>query len=161
MKPLTINVRHLIEQDLHLAGSIMSKELDISDLDNMIKVPGVVAYDLQVQRLERNLLVRGRLTAELLCQCVRCLKTFTRRLDLPGFATDLPLQGEDSVLEGDFVDLTPWVREDILLAFPQHPLCEPGCAGLQKPALPGADAQPGQESQTTSTVWAVLNKLEL
>ena len=34
-------------------------------------------------------------------------------------------------IENDCVDLTPFVREDILLEFPQHPLCKPDCGGLK------------------------------
>jgi uncharacterized protein len=161
MKALTVNIRHLVKEDIQLSGSIEAKELGLSDLDPMIRVPGQVTFDLLVQRLEQSLLVQGRLTVQLACECVRCLKSFPHDLDLTGFAADIPLEGEGSAVEGDLVDLTPWVREDILLAFPQHPLCEPGCAGLQKPAAPGNEAQPGQESQTTSPVWAVLNRLEL
>ena len=54
----------------------------------------------------------------------------------------LPLEGEEEVpVINDCVDLTPYMREDILLAFPQHPLCEPDCGGLQ--------AQPGQSERTS------------
>jgi uncharacterized metal-binding protein YceD (DUF177 family) len=44
----------------------------------------------------------------------------------------LPLEGEDKVpVDNDCVDLTPFVREDILLEFPQHPLCKPDCGGIE------------------------------
>ena len=56
---------------------------------------------------------------------------------------DLPLVGEEKVaVDNDCVDLTPYLREDILLAFPQHPLCEPDCRGL--PKAPQKLAQNGQ-----------------
>ena len=36
----------------------------------------------------------------------------------------------DSGSMDDSVDLTAVIREDILLAFPAHPVCDPHCAGL-------------------------------
>jgi uncharacterized protein len=162
MKPLAVNLRHLVKRDLRLSGEISAQELELEGLDDLVRVLGPVQYELQVEKMERSLLVRGRLTARLECQCVRCLKTFPYTIDLPGFAVDLPLEGEDAVAqEGDFVDLTPSLREDMVLAFPQHPLCEPGCSGLGKKPGPGAEALPGQESQTTSSAWAALNELKL
>ena len=130
-------------------------------MDALIQVREMVEYALVAQRLDRNLLVRGRVRLRLECECVRCLKPFCLPLDLRDFAVDLPLAGEDSSVTGDFVDLTSWVREDILLAFPQHPLCDAGCVGLKKLSPPGKAAQPGQESQMTESVWAVLNELKL
>jgi uncharacterized protein len=162
MHPLGINLRHLVSRELHLEGTISAQDLELVGLDKLVRVSEPVQYDLQVKKVGRDLLVRGRLLARLECQCVRCLKPFPVTLDLPGLVTDLPLEGEDAVpREGDFVDLTPYLREDIVLAFPQHPLCEPGCVGLTKPAAPDAEAQPGQGSRTTSSAWAALNELKL
>jgi uncharacterized metal-binding protein YceD (DUF177 family) len=69
------------------------------------------------------------------------------------------LEGEDKVsVENDCVDLTPFIREDILLDFPQHPLCKPECAGLktksQAPKVKDAEKE-------ASAVWAELDKLKL
>ena len=77
----------------------------------------------------------GSLTLTLDCECVRCLKTFEHELKLTDWALHLPLEGEEKVpVENDCVDLTPFVREDILLEFPQHPLCKPDCRGLKTKA---------------------------
>jgi uncharacterized metal-binding protein YceD (DUF177 family) len=159
--PLTINLRHLAKRDLRLEGTIPANHLGLNELDPMIRVPEEIGYRLEVQKLDQSLLVQGHLSVPLECECVRCLKKFTWQIELDHFAVDLPLEGEEAVVEGDFVDLTPYVREDIVLAFPQHPLCEPGCVGLKKPVPSGNEAQPGKESQTTSSVWAVLNELKL
>jgi uncharacterized protein len=161
MGPLTINLRHLATRDVRLQGTIPGADLGLNGLDVMIRVPGLVEYDLLAQKIEHSLLVQGRVQLELECDCVRCLKVFSLPIDLPQFTAEMPLEGEDCEIEGDFADLTPCVREDIVLAFPQHPLCEPGCAGLRKPPHAGPEAQPGQESQSTSPVWAALNELKL
>jgi len=59
----------------------------------------------------------------------------------------------------DSVDLTPYLREDIFLAFPQHPLCKSDCRGL-------AASQPDKGRKTTrpepdASPWAALDKLKL
>jgi uncharacterized metal-binding protein YceD (DUF177 family) len=66
------------------------------------------------------------------------------------------------VVRQDCVDLTPYLREDIVLALPQKPLCEPECGGLGSPP-PAATGPPsaGQVSEPTSPEWATLNKLKL
>lgn len=162
MNPLTINLRHLAKKDLELKGEISADELGLNQLDELVKVPEPVRYELEVQEMDQGVLVTGRITAQLRCECARCLKAFNLPLDLEDFAVQLSLEGEEAVVpDGDFVDLTPYLREDIVLAFPQHPLCEPGCAGLQKERPSESKAQPGQESLTTSSAWAALNKLKL
>jgi len=60
-------------------------------------------------------------------------------------------------IDNDCVDLTPFLREDILLDFPQRPLCKPDCAGLKNQAARPAEAV----EQPAATVWAELDKLKL
>jgi uncharacterized protein len=112
---------------------------------------------LEVQRLEANLLVQGKLHFVLDCECARCLKPFQRELNFDDWSLHLPLSGEDRAeIVNDSVDLTPYIREDILLAFPQHPLCESECGGLENPLATGAD-----QIEEPSSAWSELNKLKL
>jgi uncharacterized protein len=161
--PLVVNLRHLDVHSVHLEGKLPAEELDIDTRDEVIRVTQPLEHDLEVQKLEDDLLVRGRLHLSLECQCVRCLKPFQHHLELDGWTCYLPLQGEDRVaMVNDCVDLTPYVREDILLEFPRHPLCDPGCRGLPKTSI-------GESKSTSSTgktemdlsAWAELNKLKL
>jgi uncharacterized metal-binding protein YceD (DUF177 family) len=63
----------------------------------------------------------------------------------------------------DCVDLTPYVREDIFLAFPQRPLCDPNCSGLKTPANKSehGPAASGEAPGDSSSPWSVLDKLKL
>ena len=161
--PLLINIRHLEHQAVTLRGDLPSAELDLEGIDELIRARSPLEHDLVAVRHERSILVQGRLRLTLGCECVRCLKAFEHRLELEEWSCLLPLEGDDKVLiNNDCVDLTPYVREDIVLAFPQHPLCEPDCRGLR----PGPQAGTGQSSGTTayedlSSAWAELNKLKL
>jgi len=86
------------------------------------------------------------------------LEEIQNELKLPGWAVHLPLEGEDKVpIDNDCVDLTPFIREDILLDFPQHPLCKPDCAGLKNKAARGVE----KAEKPAREVWAELDKLKL
>jgi uncharacterized protein len=155
--PLTVNLRHLEEHNVQLCGELPVRELDMEPGDEMIRVSRPLRYDVEVQKLEGGVLVRGSLQLELECCCVRCLKAFTRRLDLKVWTCHLPLEGEDRVaVVNDCVDLTPFVREDMLLEFPQHPLCRPDCGGLKTKTGKAAKTAKGN----TAAAWAELDKLK-
>ena len=154
------NVRHLEDQNLHLEDEISASELDIDQLDELIHVRKPLHYDLEVEKMDRAILVQGRLDLKLDCECARCLKPFEYPLVLADWACHLPLEGDEKVtISNDVVDLTPYIREDIVLAFPQHPLCKPDCKGLENPHK-GSAADAQHESELTSSAWSELNKLK-
>ena len=128
---LKVNLRHLEEHDLRLRDEMPVAELDLGVNDELIHIERPLRYDLNVEFLHDALLVQGSLVLPLECECARCLKKFKTELKLKPWAVHLPLEGEDKVsVDNDCVDLTPIVREDILLNFPQHPLCKTDFAGL-------------------------------
>ena len=155
---LKVNLRHLEENDLHLKGELPVEALDLGVEDELVRTEKPLRYDLTVELLGHALLAQGALALPLECECARCLKKFKTSLKFANWAAHLPLEGEDQVsVDNDCVDLTPFIREDILLDFPQHPLCKPDCAGLKnKGALP-----PEADKKSASKVWAELDKLKL
>jgi uncharacterized protein len=118
---------------------------------------------VEVQQLEDGLLAQGHLHLRLDCQCVRCLKPFLYNLELDRWICHLPLRGEDcAAVVNDGVDLTPYVREDILLEFPRHPLCKLECRGLPKRSVgKSKNASGAGKAESDSSPWAELNKLKL
>jgi uncharacterized metal-binding protein YceD (DUF177 family) len=151
---LKVNLRHLEEHGLHLKGDLPVKELDLGLRDEVIRVEKPLRYDLQVEQLEHSVLVRGRLEITLDCECVRCLKSFEETLELPDWTLHLPLEGEEkTAVDNDCIDLTPFAREDMLLEFPQHPLCSPECSGLSKNGR--------GHGETSPSAWKKLDKLNL
>lgn len=159
---LSFNIRHLEQRDLHLEGELSAEELDLAGVDEMVELAEPLQYDLTVERMGDSVLVQGTLEAKLNCHCVRCLKPFEDQLELNHWARSLPLEGEESVqITNDCVDLTPYVREDILLAFPQHPLCEPECHGLPDAGKSLHEAASvGEQANDSSSTWSELNKLK-
>lgn len=156
---LKVNLRHLEDHGLHLKDELPVAELELGVVDELIRTEQPLRYDLTVELLHDALLVQGALTLPLECECVRCLKKFKTELKLARWALHLPLEGEDKVsVDNDCVDLTPFVREDILLDFPQHPLCKTDCAGLKtKRPAPKAEAA----ENPAAALWSELDKLKL
>lgn len=149
---LKVNLRHLEDHEVHLQGELPAEALDLGPADEMIRTENPLHYDLRVEAVTHGLLVQGRLKLTLDCECVRCLKSFEHTIELPRWTLHLPLEGEEkATVDNDCVDLTPFVREDMLLEFPQHPLCRPDCAGLSKKRRDEAESRP--------SAWKELDKL--
>ena len=158
---LLINLRHLDRESFHLAGELPAADLDLADVDELIHLVRPLKYDLNAEKHDNSILVQGRLDLTLDCECARCLKPFKYRLLLEDWACLLPLEGEEkAVVTNDSVDLTPAVREDILLGFPQHPLCKAECGGLPKKAINAIKKTAGGKAKEASPAWAELNKLK-
>ena len=160
--PLLVNLRHLEKKNVPLKGEMSSIELGVANADELIK-PGNLIYDFEAEKLEENILVQGTMRLSLECECGRCLKPFKEKLNFPHFVLHLPLEGEEKVdVINDCVDLTPHLREDILLAFPQHPVCSEKCEGLPKGAAAKLKKARGQgKIEEQSSAWAALDKLKL
>jgi uncharacterized protein len=155
---LLVNLRHLEAHEIHLEGELAAAKLDFGLRDETLRAERPLRYDLTVEKMDDALLVTGSLRMILDCQCVRCLKSFEQRLVLEDWKCHVPLTGKEKVsVNNDCVDLTPFVREDMLLEFPSHPLCKPDCVGLKKGQAP----KTGGKGVVTSAAWTELDKLKL
>lgn len=105
--------------------------------------PHPVQVSLQYHRSGDDLVFFGRMYARPMGHCARCLESFEFDLESEIAFVLVPssqAKGEDieaaekdldlNFYEGDEVDLTPLVREQIILALPTVPLCKEECRGL-------------------------------
>jgi uncharacterized protein len=158
---ILINPINTVRKPLELAGEIPVNDLDINSMDELLQLQEPLRYELTVQRMGDELLVQGWLRGQVHCECVRCLKPFVVPIALEDWACAIALAGEEAApIKDDCVDLTPFIREDIVLALPQHPLCEAGCTGLKSPVTQPAKLKADQTGQKRS-VWSALDKLKL
>jgi len=117
-------------------------------------------YNLEVELDGDGMLIKGTIKAPLECDCARCLKSFPMTLEIPDFLVVTPMEGEEApTKDGDFADLTPFVRADTLLALPTKPLCNPECRGL--PALTTARDLRPEEKPKSASPWGPLDRLNL
>jgi len=160
---LKVNLRHLEAREQHLQDELPVKDLDLDVHDEVIQINQPLYYDLRVEKLDEGILAQGVLRLTLDCECVRCLKPCQYEIHLPEWACHLALTGEEAApIVNDCVDLTPYVREDILLEFPQHPLCNAECRGLPKPLGSKRKRTNGAADSNSkgSVAWSELNKLK-
>ena len=154
---LKFNLRHVEDHAICLKGELPVADLDLGLHDDLMRAEKPLKYDLTLEKLHDAILAQGSLKLTLDCECARCLKPFAYKIVLDNWAAHLPLEGDDKLsVDNDCIDLTPFVREDMLLEFPQHPLCKPDCAGIKPKAK-----KSGEFEEEKPDVWAELNKLKL
>lgn len=133
LSPLRLNVGFIVAQT---AGYSRDFSFDIPQIRLS---PDLTLANLRgscrVTRTPQGLLLQAGLRAESGAECVRCLSAFTQTLsaeftELYAFSkrhvTDSGL-----LLPDDYhIDLTPLVREFMLLSMPISPLCSTDCKGL-------------------------------
>ena len=83
------------------------------EFGSLARPKGPVKYDLTVHRLVNDLIVRGALALSLECHCARCGGSFAGKISIPDFCRNFSLTSKN-----ELINLTPDVREDILLALP-------------------------------------------
>lgn len=104
---------------------------------------GPVSVELSHYRAGMELFFAGQLSTQTLATCARCAEQFSVTSARPfrfvlapraaGDPAETDLRAEDlefSFYDGEEVDLSPLIREQVLLALPTRPLCDENCRGL-------------------------------
>ena len=105
---------------------------------------GPIQIRLHLSRSGKVILMRSRVEAQVECICARCLTSFSRTLasefktllkPKPDFLPpeEVELSREDletEFYEGEEIDVTPWVQDQILLTLPAKAICQEECRGL-------------------------------
>lgn len=152
---MKVHLRQIPDEGLHLEGEESTDILGLP-VDEEIQTVGPVQYSLDVGLSEGGLFATGSLGADVELRCVRCLEPFVYPVRL----NDVALQME--LAPGETVDLTPHLREDILLALPAYPHCdwsgERTCPGLS----PERPAQAGDPpSASPPSAWETLDQIKI
>ena len=164
---LLVNAVELLRQP----GTQRQVELVVAQDDLDVVDPhlsGDIAVDLVLESAVDDIGVTGRLTVAWADECRRCLTPLADMLlvdvderyaepDPTGYRLVDPAAFP---IEHGQIDLTPMVREEILLAVPDAPLCRPDCAGLCPTC--GADrnvAPCACDTEVRDDRWAVLDAL--
>jgi uncharacterized protein len=125
-----------------------------------------VELDLLLESVVEGVLVTGAAAAPVSGQCSRCLDPTDDEIEVeltelyayPDSTTEATTdEDEISRLIDNRIDLEPIVRDAIVLALPQVPLCREDCRGLC-PECGGkwADLGPGHGHETIDPRWAAL-----
>lgn len=132
-QPLRINVGFLLNQpigtsrDVHfdLPELSLSSDLDVQDFKGLARIT----------RTPQGLLVQGSFDSKINSECVRCLAEILQSLsvnfsELYAFKFKSVTESNLILPDDGKIDLTPLVREYMLLEIPISPLCKPDCLGL-------------------------------
>jgi uncharacterized protein len=146
---MKVHLRQIPTQGLHLEGE---EECPIQDLESDgICCAGRLHYDVDVGVAGGGLWANGALSQPVELRCVSCLEKFLHEVRVPAFAVHTELHGPETV------DLTPFMREDILLNLPAHPHCDRDGDLVCK----GKQVEIAKQDTKRKSDWSALDKLKL
>ena len=129
-----------------------------------------VSADIVLDAVSGGIAVAGQVRAPWEGECRRCLGPVAGEVVAhvrelyrpaePGFR-GLPGEADEETypLAGDHLDLTPLVRDAVLLALPIAPLCRPDCAGLCCTCGADRNEAPCDCASAADPRWAALDPL--
>jgi uncharacterized metal-binding protein YceD (DUF177 family) len=148
---MKVHLKQIPADGIHLEGKEVTDILELEE--DQIRPLKPIEYSLDVAVSGSGLFVTGSLAVDVELECVSCLNRFVFPIRVQNFAAQIELRGPE------LVDLTPWIREDILLALPVHPHCDwdrkTKCAGPRLTYLNVA------EDPKAPNAWDALNHLNL
>jgi uncharacterized protein len=154
---MKVQARNIPPEGLHLEGDDTEVDLDIGGEHAKALTP--VHYDLDVGLSGTGLFATGSLALDLERECVNCLEKFTYPLRVDDFAMQMELGGEETA------DLTPQIREDILLNLPHYPRCDwdgrKVCEGALKFRKAAGQDVGREKPAPASEAWNELDKLKV
>ena len=146
---MKIHLKQISAQGLHLDGD---EDCPIHDLEAQgIRCAGQLHYDIELGIAGGALWARGSLSQPVELSCVSCLEKFVHEIKVPAFAVHTELHGPETV------DLTPFIREDLLLNLPAHPRCDRDGNRVCK----GKKPETAEEDLKRKPDWSALDKLKL
>ncbi len=151
---MKIHPNNIPQEGLHIEGV---EDHDILELGaEGIHTVEPVRYSLDIGLNGDGLFGAGTLETKLDFECVTCLRRFEYPVRIETFAFQTELHGNG------IVDLTPILREDILLALPPHPHCDRDgvhqCKGARSATF-GTGGGNGDRQELNA--WNALDQLKL
>ncbi len=113
---MKVHLKQIPAEGLHLEGE---EACPIPQLEaEGIRCAGLLHYNIDVGVSSGALWANGLLSQPMELRCVSCLEKFVHEIRVPAFVVYTDLQGPETV------DLSPFMREDLLLNLPAHPHCD-------------------------------------
>jgi len=146
---MKIHLKQVPAHGLHLDGD---EDCPIHDLEaEGVRCAGPLYYNIDVGIAGGALWARGSLSQPVELRCISCLENFVHDIQVPAFAVHTELHGPETV------DLTPFIREDLLLNLPAHPRCDRDGNRVCKAKQPVTVEQDTRQQSD----WSALDKLKI
>ena len=146
---MKVHLKQIPPQGLHLSGE---EDCPIQELaSEEIRCAGPLRYDIDLGVADGGLWATGTLSQPVELRCVSCLANFVYEIRVPSFAIHTDLPGPETI------DLTPFIREDLLLNLPAHPHCDRDANRVCK----ARQLSTAQQDAKRKSDWSALDKLKL
>ncbi len=170
---MIVDLASLKEAQTSFNFLILPDEIDLEG--ETVKLKDAVKIEGKLKKGIAQTDAQGRISAEIEAECNRCLQAAEMSLEFPFDAVFVTAENyrqekeaklgtgdlEVSVFEGDKIDLTELVREQILLNLPTQIFCREDCKGLcQKCGANLNLIDCNCEEKEIDPRWAVLKNLK-
>ena len=144
----------------HVRVDALASEMVVGDA----RVPdgARIGVDVELESLSDGITVTGRISGPWVAVCRRCLGEATGMLevDVRELYQVKPTIDDAFTYDGDLLDLTPLVREALMLDLPVAPVCRDDCAGLCPVCGVDRNEAPCScDAQATDPRWSALEGL--
>jgi uncharacterized metal-binding protein YceD (DUF177 family) len=145
---MKVHLRQIPSEGLHLQGD---EDCPIAGLEREgVRCAGPLSYKIDIGISGAALWANGSLRQPVELRCVSCLEKFVHEIWVPAFAVHTELRGPE------VIDLTPFMREDLLLNLPAHPHCRDGgrvCNAKQMGTV--------EQNMQREADWRALDQLKI
>ncbi len=164
---------HGVDVDVPVTAPWLSAECPDLDLK---PAPSGLTLKGRLEKNGEDFLLRGKLRGALVTPCARCLEPATLPIDAdiavvyaekgalpPGEQEEVGAMDVLGFEEGR-IDLTGELRDEIILALPQSPLCKEDCAGLCPVCGGNRNAAPcacEEKQRIANSKFSELGKLKI
>jgi uncharacterized protein len=145
-----VHLQQIPAEGKRLEGEENPAFLDLAAIG--AKAAGPLRYALDVGLSGGGVFATGRVSVPVEMTCVACLQPFVHEAVVEPFAAQVEIDGRE------LVDLTPAVREELLLALPNHPRCDL-ISGHSCP-YQGPESSGGGTQASAQSAWDQLDKLK-
>lgn len=120
---------------------------------DVVRPSGPMKWELDVRLVGTELLAEGSAEAEFSGTCCRCGGPLKRI-----YRAEVSVEREVAPDAAE-ADLTSELRETILLALPNHPVCSDGCPGPAPAAPEGGPGEGADDASGSGNPWGALDNL--
>jgi len=145
---MKVHLKQIAPEGLHLEGE---EDCPITEFDSdEVHCAGPLRYKIDIGVGEGSLWASGSLSQPVELRCVSCLEKFGHEIKIPAFAVHTELRGPE------IIDLTPFIREDLLLNLPPHPHCDRNGDRVCKAPRSATKPEPKRKPD-----WSALDRLKI
>ncbi len=145
---MKVHLKQIRPEGLHLEGE---ENCPITEVESdEVRCAGPLSYKLDIGVGEGSLWASGSLSQPVELRCVSCLEKFGHEIKIPAFAVHTELRGPE------IIDLTPFIREDLLLNLPPHPHCDRNGDRVCKAPRSATKPEPKRKPD-----WSALDRLKI